>query len=90
MSAWYRAASQFNLKSLGWTGSRSPLLTILTSSHNTLPVGLRKIDYLRPWQTKGLITTTIPTGEPTIFALSTAPGKSAIAIIRISGPASLN
>ncbi|CAL8583178.1 mitochondrial Homoaconitase [Xanthoria parietina] len=27
--------------------------------------------------------------EPTIFALSTAPGKSAIAIIRISGPACL-
>ena len=27
--------------------------------------------------------------EPTIFALSTAPGRSAIAIIRISGPACL-
>lgn len=28
--------------------------------------------------------------DPTIYALSTAPGRAAIAIIRISGPASLN
>lgn len=28
--------------------------------------------------------------EPTIFALSTAPGRAAIAIVRISGPACLS
>ena len=31
----------------------------------------------------------IKNGEPTIYALSTAPGRAAIAIIRISGPACL-
>ncbi|KAL9028351.1 MAG: hypothetical protein Q9196_003269 [Gyalolechia fulgens] len=36
-----------------------------------------------------LSASTSPRVEPTIFALSTAPGKSAIAIIRISGPASV-
>ena len=47
--------------------------------------------------TRELHTTTIKqanesitSDEPTIFALSTAPGRAAIAIIRISGPQSLN
>ncbi|KAK5109207.1 hypothetical protein LTR62_007189 [Meristemomyces frigidus] len=38
-----------------------------------------------------LVTTAPPVAdEPTIYALSTAPGRAAIAIIRISGPAALH
>lgn len=51
----------------------------------------KKYDIFRPWyptQAKG-IHTLIKSGEPTIYALSTAPGRAAIAIIRISGPACL-
>ena len=41
-----------------------------------------------PRQAKGIHSLT-KRGEPTIYALSTAPGRAAIAIIRISGPACL-
>ena len=52
----------------------------------------RNFDTFRPWhltQAKG-IHNLIKGGEPTIYALSTAPGRAAIAIIRISGPACLS
>ena len=51
----------------------------------------RKYDTFQPWHLKevkrrlGLTKN----DEPTIYALSTAPGRAAIAIIRISGPACL-
>ena len=48
----------------------------------------KKYDTFPPWhpiQAKG-INSLIKSGEPTIYALSTAPGRAAIAIIRISGP----
>ena len=51
----------------------------------------KKYDTFRPChptQAKG-IHSLIKNGEPTIYALSTAPGRAAIAIIRISGPACL-
>ena len=50
-----------------------------------------KSTYDIPWHlTKGRKTfSLIKTYEPTIYALSTAPGRAAIAIIRISGPACL-
>ena len=51
----------------------------------------KKNDTFRPLhstQAKG-IHSLIKSREPTIYALSTAPGRAAIAIIRISGPACL-
>ena len=38
---------------------------------------------------RSLHTQLLSSYEPTIYALSTAPGKAAIAVIRISGPAAL-
>ena len=56
------------------------------------PLSARKeYNTFRPWHStkpKG-IHSLIRSGEPTIYALSTAPGRAAIAIIRISGPACL-
>ena len=51
----------------------------------------KKYDTFRPCHPTQAreIHSLIKTGEPTIYALSTAPGRAAIAIIRISGPACL-
>ena len=51
----------------------------------------RKYDTLQLWhstQTRRTLSL-VRSDEPTIYALSTAPGRAAIAIIRISGPACL-
>ena len=55
------------------------------------PLGARKYDILQPWHPKEIkrnFSLTKHDGH-TIYALSTAPGRAAIAIIRISGPACL-
>ena len=51
----------------------------------------RKYDTLQPWRQREVRrnSSLIKNDEPTIYALSTAPGRAAIAIIRISGPACL-
>ena len=50
-----------------------------------------KYDTLQPWHLieKRRTLSLVQNDEPTIYALSTAPGRAAIAIIRISGPACL-
>ena len=51
----------------------------------------RKYDALQPWHSTETRRphSSSRSDEPTIYALSTAPGRAAIAIIRISGPACL-
>lgn len=51
----------------------------------------RKYDTIQPWHRTEVRRSfnLIKNDEPTIYALSTAPGRAAIAIIRISGPACL-
>ena len=56
------------------------------------PLSARKqYDVFRPWYSTQVreVHSLNRSGEPTIYALSTAPGRAAIAIIRISGPACL-
>lgn len=51
-----------------------------------------KYDTYQPWHLKTrrrTLNLNVRSDEPTIYALSTAPGRAAIAIIRISGPACL-
>lgn len=50
-----------------------------------------KYDTLQPWHLteRRRAFSLVQNDEPTIYALSTAPGRAAIAIIRISGPACL-
>ncbi len=57
---------------------------LLSSQSTRCLDGLRKLDASRRH------LSTIDHGEPTIYALSTAPGRAAIAIIRISGEACLS
>lgn len=53
------------------------------SSHQATPIRkLHPTQSPKPW-------TTQPSGDDTIYALSTAPGRAGIAIVRISGPSCL-
>lgn len=64
------------------TLSRSTSLVLAHPSHVLHHNGRRPLSLpqLRPYHSR-------LAGEPTIYALSTASGKAAIAVIRISGPA---
>ena len=62
------------------------------SSRTVAPSSIkRRYDTLQPWRQREVRrnSSLIKNDEPTIYALSTAPGRAAIAIIRISGPACL-
>ncbi|KAI4274067.1 MAG: hypothetical protein L6R38_006186 [Xanthoria sp. 2 TBL-2021] len=93
----YCNVSQYLQKRLASTRLLSRRCGAFFSQNSTtiLPAGLNQIKRPQrpsfPSNTKRLSTsnTVYVHDEPTIFALSTAPGKSAIAIIRISGPACL-
>ena len=74
--------------------SKPPAFTTLSSCHRlSLSQSATTVpprDFTGSHNIKRLNTPSVHIhNEPTIFALSTAPGRSAIAIIRISGPACL-
>lgn len=84
---------QSSFCSLGKIDSRSGAQTSSAQAYSSRPVSLscvrKKLDTFQPWHRKGVGRTLslINNDESTIYALSTAPGRAAIAIIRISGPA---
>lgn len=51
------------------------------------PANLRASTTQRAHHSNAFVKTSVNAGETTIYALSTAPGRAAIAVIRISGPA---
>lgn len=60
------------------------------SSRPVVPLSVRRrYDTLQPWHLTEVRKkfSVIENDEPTIYALSSAPGRAAIAIVRISGPA---
>ena len=62
------------------------------SSRQVFRSSVRIYGTFQPWHRKEVRRTLslINNDEPTIYALSTAPGRAAIAIIRISGPACMS